>query len=106
MIGNSDFTYFRVLSLFVNWAGDTSGYYTKPQKTRQSPDRLYKASTDYTEPQIDHTKNHKDDTKLHKGYTKPQNVRTKPTQNRQNPDKLRQNSNICNKSSNEYELDM
>ena len=27
----------------VYWGGDTSGYYTKPQKITQSPGRLYKA---------------------------------------------------------------
>ena len=35
----------------IDWGGDTSGYYTKPQKTIQSPKTLYKAPTDYTKPQ-------------------------------------------------------
>ena len=40
----------------IDWGGDTSGYYTKPQKTIQSPDRQYKAPTDNTKPQKDNTK--------------------------------------------------
>ena len=34
----------------IDWGGDTSEDYTKPHKTIQSPDRLYKAPTDYTKP--------------------------------------------------------
>ena len=41
----------------VEWGGDTSRYYTKPQKTIQSSNKLYKAPgtqyrapTDYTKP--------------------------------------------------------
>ena len=32
----------------LDWGGDTSGYYTKPRMTIQSPKRLYKAPTDNT----------------------------------------------------------
>ena len=35
----------------VDEGGDTSGHYTKPQKTLQSARRLYKAPTYYTKPQ-------------------------------------------------------
>jgi hypothetical protein len=40
----------------VDWGGDTSGYYTKPQhadcaKQQISPCRLYKAPADYAKPQ-------------------------------------------------------
>ena len=34
----------------IDWGGDTSGYWTKPQKTIQSPNRLYKAPKQYTKP--------------------------------------------------------
>ena len=32
----------------IDWGGDTSRYYTKPQKVIQSPRRLYNAPKDYT----------------------------------------------------------
>ena len=33
-----------------DWGGHTPRYYTKPQTTIQSPNRLYKALGDYTKP--------------------------------------------------------
>ena len=51
----------------IDWGGDPSGYYTKPQKTIQSTKTLYKAPEDFTKPQKDYTK-------LEKDYTKTQNI--------------------------------
>ena len=84
----------------IYWGGDTSGYYTKPQETTQSPKILHKAPEDYTKLQKDHTQPQKD-------YTKPRNTRqsfTKTIQRHQilnrNPTMLDKYLKIFNKSSN------
>ena len=61
---------------------DTSGYYTKPQKTG------YKAPTDYAKPPTDSIKTPKAHTKPQKDDTKPQKDYTKPRQTIQSPDRL------------------
>ena len=51
----------------IDWGGDTSGYYTKPRQTIQSPKALYKAQTIYRKPRKEYTKAQKD-------YTKPREI--------------------------------
>ena len=56
----------------------------KPQKTLQSPDRLYKAQTDYTKPPKHYTKPRQTIQSPNRQYkaptdnTKPQNIRQRP----------------------------
>ena len=54
----------------IDWCEDTPRYYTKPQKTIQSPDRLHKAPTNYTKPRQT-SQSPKKTTQSHQKYTKP-----------------------------------
>ena len=68
--------------------------FVQPQKTSQSPDRLYKAPTDYTKPR--QTTQSPD--RLHKAPTDS----TKPPKYYRNFQNIRPNLKILNKSNNKY----